>query len=87
MRLKQLRKLSGLTQEEVAELAGIPSITYQSIEAGRRPNVSINMAGKLAKAYELTISGLFEAECPKIKEMSRPPTPHRKRRPKVPVEE
>jgi hypothetical protein len=34
--------------DRFVELAGISAIYYQSIEAGRRPNVSINIIGKIS---------------------------------------
>ncbi len=58
-RLRKLREQAGLTQRQVAELANITEIYYQSIEAGRRPNVSLRIAGQLAAVYGLTLSELF----------------------------
>jgi transcriptional regulator with XRE-family HTH domain len=65
-RLRLLRKSVGLTQESVSELAGISSIFYQSIEAGRRPNVSLRTIDKISRAYGLTIHELFAPQIPKV---------------------
>lgn len=82
-RLKALRKASGLTQPQVAELAGMSYNYYQDIEYGVRPNVSLRMLAGIAWAYGVTVSELFAAEMPKIKLPSRPvPPPHYKKRKK-----
>ena len=83
-RLRVLRKAAGLTQEGVAELAGISSIFYQSIEAGRRPNVSLKTIDKISRGYGLTIHELFAPQVPRAKIPKIPEPPHRQRRkPKV----
>ncbi len=77
VRLRALRKLCGFTQEGVAELAGISPIYYQSIESGRRPNVSLIFIEKIASAYGLKIHELFSPKIPVIKVQRKPlPPPH-----------
>jgi len=77
IRLRAIRKKCGFTQEGVAELAGISPIYYQSIEAGRRPNVSLVMIEKIASAYGLKIHELFSPRIPAIKIHRKPsPPPH-----------
>lgn len=73
-----------MTQRQVAELSGITEIYYQSIEAGRRPNISIRIIGQLGTAFGLTISELFAPDISKVKlKVKLPqkptPSPHYKR--------
>jgi transcriptional regulator with XRE-family HTH domain len=58
-RLRKLREAANLTQREVAEHAGITKIYYQSIEAGRRSNVSIRVIGQIAAVYGMSLSEFF----------------------------
>ena len=74
-RLRLLRGKSGLTQEVIAELAGISSIYYQSIEAGRRPNVSLRIIDRIAEAYGLSIHELFAPRVPGIRIKESPISP------------
>jgi transcriptional regulator with XRE-family HTH domain len=60
-------------------MAGISHIYYQSIEAGRRPNVSLRVLEKIAIAYGLSIHELFTASSPLIKLCKKPmPSPHQR---------
>jgi transcriptional regulator with XRE-family HTH domain len=79
-RLRLLRKSAGLTQESLSELAGISCIFYQSIEAGRRPNVSLRTIDKISRAYGLTIGELFSSQMPVVKIERIPQPPHRQKR-------
>lgn len=72
-RLRQLREAAELTQEEYAELAGIPYKVYQHIEAGRRPNPRLSTLEKLAQGFGLTVNDLFAFRIPK-------PRPSKRRR-------
>ncbi len=63
--LRVVRKNRGLTQEELAEKAGIKYKHYQSIESGRKPDVRLSTILKLAKGlglepWELFHPGSFE---------------------------
>ncbi len=55
--LKQLRKLKGVTQEEVAELIGVQKSTYANFESGRT-NMTLNTLNRISDAlgYELQVS-------------------------------
>jgi len=78
IRLRALREKCGFTQEGVAEIAGISTIYYQSIEAGRRPNVSLVIIEKIANVYGLGIHELFAPKMPRIKVHRKPsPPPHK----------
>ena len=79
-RLRLLRKKADLSQDAVSELAGISFIFYQSIEAGRRPNVSLRTIDKISRAYGLTIHDLFSPQVPEVKIRKVPQPPHRQKR-------
>lgn len=57
-RLKELRLQRGMTQEELAESAGVSRQTIISIETGRY-NPSIILSYKLARLFSLSIEELF----------------------------
>ncbi len=79
-RLKALRGQCDLTQESVAELAGISVIYYQSIEAARRKNISILILEKLAGVYGLKTHEILSPKMPKIKKLpGKIPPPHYRR--------
>lgn len=59
--------MGGLTQEQFAELAGIPYKVYQHIEAGRRSNPRLSTLEKLAHGFGLTVGDLFSRDCPSPK--------------------
>ena len=54
-RLRKLRQSAGLTQEGVAELAGISYKHYQSLEAGRKKvdGIKLSTLFQLAGAFEI----------------------------------
>ncbi|MBI4991448.1 helix-turn-helix transcriptional regulator [Candidatus Gottesmanbacteria bacterium] len=56
-RIEELRKEKGLTQEELAEKAGLHRAYYWDIENGR--NISIKTAYNLARALGILLSDLF----------------------------
>lgn len=57
-RIEKLRKQKGLTQEELAEKAGLHRAYFWDIESGR--NVSIKTAYKIAHALGISLSTLFD---------------------------
>lgn len=57
-RIEQLRKSKGLTQEELAEKAGLHRAYFWDIENGR--NISIKTAYKIARALAVSLSELFK---------------------------
>jgi transcriptional regulator with XRE-family HTH domain len=71
-RLWELREAARLTQEEYAELAGIPYKVYQHIEAGRRRNPRLSTVEKLARGFGLTVNEFFAERLPKPKLRKRP---------------
>ena len=65
-RLKQLRALSGLTQEEFAEHSGMSYKFYQQIESGRKKLIRIDTIQRLANAYGIELWEFFHPKAPKI---------------------
>lgn len=48
--LRQARKKAGLTQKDVAKLAGMSESQYRAYEGGGRPNPSFAVVVRLARA-------------------------------------
>jgi len=63
-RLKELRKLHGLTQEAFSEKSGISYKYYQAIEGGRKRDLRLSTLERLAKAYGLELWQLFSPQLP-----------------------
>jgi len=59
IRIKELRKQKGLSQEKLANLAEIDRTYLPTIEKGER-NVSIEIIERLAKALDIKIKDLFD---------------------------
>lgn len=57
-RVERLRRQKGITQEELAERAGLHRAYFWDIENGR--NVSIKTAYKIAHALGTSLSELFK---------------------------
>lgn len=57
-RLKKLRREAGISQETLANLAGIDRTYLPDIEKGNR-NVSITIVEKLSKALKISIKEFF----------------------------
>jgi putative transcriptional regulator len=57
-KLKELRELAGMTQEDLAAQAGVSRQTIISLEKGKY-NPSIILAYKLSRLFNLTIEELF----------------------------
>ena len=59
--LRRLRKKSGLTQEEIAGLAGMDARHYQKFESLKNPSSPrLETIEKLAKAFKTTPSKLLD---------------------------
>ena len=59
LKIKELRKFKGLSQEKLANLAEIDRTYLPTIEKGER-NVSITVIEKLANALGVKIKDLFD---------------------------
>lgn len=57
-RIEELRRQRGITQEKLAERAGLNRAYFWDIESGR--NISIKTAYRIAKALEVSLSELFK---------------------------
>ncbi len=57
-RVKELRNKLGISQEELADLAGLDRTYVTSVECGRR-NISIVNIEKLAKALKVSLAVFF----------------------------
>ena len=60
-RIKYLRNQIGISQEELADRAGIDRTYITSVECGKR-NISIVNVEKIANALGVTLSKLFDFE-------------------------
>jgi XRE family transcriptional regulator, regulator of sulfur utilization len=57
-RIERLRKQKGLTQEQLAEKAGLHRAYFWDIENGR--NISVKTAYVISRALGVTLSELFD---------------------------
>ena len=60
-RLRQIRQLKGLSQEELADMAGLHRTYVGSVERSER-NISIDNIERLAKALEVDIIELLQED-------------------------
>ena len=58
-RVRELRNNIGISQEELADLAGLDRTYITSVECGKR-NISIVNIEKLAKALNVTLAEFFK---------------------------
>lgn len=58
MKIKELRKEKGFSQDELAERSGLNRPYISGIEQGKR-NVSLEVIEKLAEALEVKIINIF----------------------------
>lgn len=64
-RLKELRKIHHVTQEEFSERTGISYKYYQAIETGVKKELRISTLERLAEAYGIEVWQLLGPEVPK----------------------
>lgn len=57
-RIENIRKEKGMTQEKLAEEAGLHRAYFWDIEQGR--NISVKTAYKIAKALKIRLNDLFD---------------------------
>ena len=65
VRLKELRKLHNLTQEQFAEVASISYKYYQAVEAGRKRELRLSTLERFARAYCIEVYQLLSPNLPK----------------------
>jgi DNA-binding XRE family transcriptional regulator len=59
--LKSLREKAGMTQEQLAEKAGVPVATIRDLEQGRRTDPAWSTICKLATGLEVDLNTLAQA--------------------------
>jgi transcriptional regulator with XRE-family HTH domain len=64
MRLKKLRKVHDITQEQFSEISGISYKYYQAVEAGTKIDLRISTLERLARAYCLQLHEFLAPELP-----------------------
>ena len=64
-RLRELRRRHALSQEALAERAGMSYKYYQAVEAGRKRNLRLTTLEKLAAAYGLQVWQLLSPSVPR----------------------
>ncbi len=67
-RLKELRTIAGITQEEFAEYAGMSYKFYQHVESGRKKLVRIDTIERICAAYKIALCEFFN---PKFKTLTK----------------
>jgi transcriptional regulator with XRE-family HTH domain len=78
-RLRELRKLHGLSQEKFSEVSGFSYKFYQLIEIGKKNDLRLSSLERLAEAYGIQVHELLGPDMPKTK---FPKRIRRKQRPK-----
>jgi transcriptional regulator with XRE-family HTH domain len=66
-RLKELRKIHHVTQEQFSERTGISYKYYQAIETGVKKELRISTLERLADAYGIEVWQLLSPTIPKTK--------------------
>jgi transcriptional regulator with XRE-family HTH domain len=66
-RLKELRKIHKLTQEEFSERIGISYKYYQAVETGIKKDLRLSTLERLAKAYGIEVWQLLAPQVPNSK--------------------
>jgi transcriptional regulator with XRE-family HTH domain len=66
------RKRAGMTQEQLAELAGLAVESVSRMETGRLKNITIDVADRLAAALKVPVTALFEPVATVNRASSRP---------------
>jgi len=67
IRLRELRKSYGLSQERFSEISGFSYKFYQLIEIGRKNDLRLSSLERLAEAYGIEVYELLAPETPKTK--------------------
>lgn len=58
-KLKEIREAANLSQEELAEKAGVSRVTISMLETGAQTNVTVNTLCKLSAALGRPIADFF----------------------------
>jgi transcriptional regulator with XRE-family HTH domain len=79
-RLRQLRSLAALSQEQTADLVGVTFKYYQRLESGSVLGIRLSTIEKITKAYGVDLGAFFSKPTPKVRKFKALPPPHRKKR-------
>jgi len=70
-RLRELRLIHHLTQQELAEVADFSQNFLQQIEAGRKKEIWLSTVERFAKAFSLEVHEFLAPQCPGNSKLSR----------------
>lgn len=76
--LRKLRLKAALTQEGLAEAAGIDATYVQRLERGVPANITIAVLGALARALDVDVAKLLRPAKPVERPIGRPPLRRRR---------
>jgi len=76
--LAQLREVRGVTQQQMARLAGVPRATWAHLESGHA-NPTLGVLNRVAGALQVTIEELIRAPRPAVKHFPAASLPVRTR--------
>jgi transcriptional regulator with XRE-family HTH domain len=79
-RLRALRESSGITQEQLAEMAGMNYKHYQEIERGGKVEIRFSTFVRLAKAFKIPLYQLFIESEPSAVSIAENKTSYRTKR-------
>jgi len=79
-RLRELRKIHGLTQEQFSEVTGFSYKFYQLIEIGRKDDLRLSSLERLAAAYGIEVPDLLGRKMPRTKSPRRIPKKSKRKR-------
>jgi len=78
-RMRELRKLHHLTQEQFSEVSQISYKYYQALEAGRKSEVRLSTVERVADVDGLQVYELLAPETPKSS-LTKKPSPRSRRK-------
>jgi transcriptional regulator with XRE-family HTH domain len=66
LRIREVRKATGLSQKALSELAGVREATLSVYERNLVDSVNLEIIAKLAEALDVDVDELFEPGDPKV---------------------
>jgi len=63
-KIRERREELRMTQEELAQKAGVSRQTISSLETGKYENVLVSTLAAIALALDTTVDKIFYSECP-----------------------
>jgi transcriptional regulator with XRE-family HTH domain len=77
-RLRELRKIHGITQEQFSEATGFSYKFYQLIEIGKKNDLRLSSLERLAAAYGIEVHELLAPQMPETR-FPRKPSPEKRK--------